>query len=321
MKRTIFAGLLGLSVFALSACTSQKAAESTTQGNEGDYKIAVLQLVQHDALDLSNKGFFAALDDAGIKYTADQQNAGGEQSSAALIAEKFANDKPDLIFAIATPAAQAAASASSDIPILVTAVTDPAASGLVESNEKPGNNVTGTSDLNPVKEQIDLLQKIVPEAKKIAILYSNAESNSEIQAELAHKYAEEAGLEWEDFTVSGSNELQSVAESMIGRVDAIYIPTDNIVSAGVSAVAMVANENALPIICGEEGMLPGGALATYGVDYYELGYLTGQQAVRILTQGAKPADMPIEYLDSTKLEIAVNEEVAELLGIDVSEIK
>lgn len=327
MKKRVFTSLLGLSLLLMAGCAAKSSETTeTTQaaqaaGKKETYKIGVLQLVQHDALDLANKGFFAALDDAGISYEADQQNAGGEQSSAVLIAEKFANDKPDLIFAIATPGAQAAAAANTEIPIIITAVTDPAVSGLVESNEKPGNNVTGTSDLNPVKEQIDLLKKLVPEAKKIAILYSSAESNSKLQADLAHEYAKEIGLEYEDYTISSSNELQSVTESMIGKVDAIYVPTDNMVSAGISAVAMVANENKLPIICGEEGMLPGGALATYGVDYFELGYLSGKQAIRILTEGAKPSEMPIEYLDAKQLEVAVNEEVAELLGIDVSLIK
>lgn len=290
------------------------AADGTT------YKIGVIQLVEHAALDATNEGFIAALDDAGISYVVDQQNAQGDQSACQTIAEKLVNDKNDLIFAIATPAAQAVAGATTDIPILVSAVTDPADAGLVNSNENPGGNVSGTSDLTPVKEQIDLLQQLLPDAKKVGIIYCSAEANSEFQANMAIEACEAAGLEHEIFTVSSSNEIQSVVESMASKVDVIYAPTDNTIAAGMTTVAMVATDNGIPIICGEENMVVAGGLATYGINYYELGYMAGEQAVEILKNGADISTMPIGYLPAEKCTIAANTETAEALGIDLSGI-
>lgn len=223
-----------------------------------------------------------------------------------------------MILAIATPAAQAVAGATSDIPILVTAVTDPQSSDLVDSNQLPGGNVSGTSDLTPVKEQIALLKQILPDAKSVGILYCSAESNSEIQARMAREAIEAEGMTAVDYTVASSNEIQTVVASMVGKVEAIYTPTDNTVAAGMATVAMIANDNGLPVICGEEGMVEQGGLATYGIDYYELGYLTGQQAVEILTKGQDISKMPIGYLPLEKCKLTVNEETAKILGIDVS---
>ena len=286
-------------------------------GKVGDGLYAICNGINAPAL-LYNK---TALDEAGIQYDLDSQNASGDQSACQTVASKFANDKKDLILAIATPAAQAVAGAVTDTPVLITAVTDPAESGLVDDNQKPGGNVTGTSDLTPVKEQIDLLKQILPDAKKVGILYCSAESNSEIQAQMAREAIEAAGMTSQDFTVSSSNEIQTVVQSMVGKVDAIYAPTDNTIAAGMTTVGMVAGDNNLPVICGESGMVDNGGLATYGIDYYQLGYMTGQQAVRILTEGASPADMPIEYLPVEKCELTVNEETAATLGIDVSNLK
>ena len=341
--------LAGAMVLSMSACGSGKtdaaadttAATTTAAGSEAAssaeetgaesqaeapaegavYKIGIIQLTQHPALDAANQGFIKALDDAGVQYDLDQQNASGDQSVCQTVASKFANDGKDLILAIATPAAQAMAGAVTDTPVLITAVTDPAESGLVDTNEVPGGNVTGTSDLTPVAEQIDLLQKVLPDAKKIGILYCSAESNSEIQAQMARDAIAAAGMESQDFTVSSSNEIQTVVQSMVGKVDAVYAPTDNTIAAGMTTVAMVANDNNLPVICGESGMVNSGGLATYGIDYFQLGYMTGQQAVKILTEGASPADMPIEYLKAENCELTVNEETAQTLGIDVSVLK
>ena len=306
-----------------SAESGEKAAkkqeETKEAAAEGEvYQIGVLQLVQHTALDAANEGFIAALDEAGIPYEADQQNASGDQSACQTVASKFANEKKDLILAIATQAAQAVAGSVSDAPVLVTCVTDPAESGLVESNDKPGANVTGTSDLTPVKEQIDLLKQLVPDAKTVGVLYCSAESNSKIQADMAKEALAAVGMEGKDYTVSSSNEIQTVVQSMAGSVDAIYAPTDNVIAAGMATVGMVAADNKIPVICGEAGMVNQGGLATYGIDYYELGYMTGQQAVKILTEGADPAEMPIEYLPAEKCELTVNQENADALGIDVS---
>lgn len=302
-----------------SAGGAETTGEKTADGKQ--FKIGVLQLVQHTALDAANKGFIKALDDAGLNYTVDQQNAAGDQSTCQTIASKLVNDGNDLILSIATPAAQAVAGATSDIPVLVTAVTDPAASDLVESNDAPGGNVSGTSDLTPVKEQIALLKQILPETKTVGILYASAESNSEIQAKMAKEAIEAEGMTAVDYTVSNSNEIQTVVTSMVGKVDAIYAPTDNTIAAGMTTVAMIANENGLPTICGEEGMVKAGGLATYGIDYFELGYLTGQQAVKILKDGEDISKMAIEYLPAEKCKLSVNEDTAKALGIDVSNLK
>ncbi len=340
-KKILSLILAGAMMMSLTACggktgesksssTETTTAQATTEGaattgektaDGKQYKIGVLQLVQHTALDAANKGFIKALDDAGLNYVADQQNAAGDQSTCQTIASKLVNDGSDLILSIATPAAQAVAGTTTDIPVLVTAVTDPAASDLVASNDAPGGNVSGTSDLTPVKEQISLLKKILPDAKSVGILYASSESNSEIQAKMAREAIEAEGMTAVDYTVSSSNEIQTVVTSMVGKVDAIYAPTDNTIAAGMTTVAMVANENGLPTICGEEGMVKAGGLATYGIDYFELGYLTGQQAVKILKDGDDISKMPIEYLPADKCKLSVNEETAKALGIDVSNIK
>ena len=306
---------------AVEETATEAVAEETVTDGDKTYKIGVIQLVEHAALDASNQGFEAALKESGLKYELDQQNAQGDQSACATIASKLVNDGDDLILAIATPAAQAVAAETTEIPIVVTAVTDPADSGLVESNEAPGGNVTGSSDLTPVKEQIDLLKKLLPEAKKVGILYCTAESNSEIQATMAKDAITAAGMEYEEYTVSSSNELQQVVESAVGKVDALYAPTDNTIAAGMATVAMVANESKLPVICGEEGMVDAGGLATYGIDYYQLGYKAGQMAVKILKGEAKPADMPIEYLEAAQCALKTNQETADALSIDLSVLK
>ncbi len=303
------------------AADSSEASESSSGGEAADgttYRIGLLQYVQHDALDKCWDGFIAALEDSGISYELDDQNAAGDTPTCTTIAQKFVNDGDDLIFAIATPAAQACAAETEDIPIVLTAVTDPAASGLVETNEQPGGNVTGSSDLTPVADQIGLLKQIFPDAQTVGILYCSAESNSEIQAQMAREACEAAGMTAVDYTVATSNDIQTVVESMVGNVDVIYTPTDNVIAAGMPTVAMIANANGLPTIVGEEGMCTAGGLATYTIDYEELGRIAGEMAVEILTEGASPADMPIEYYPSDKLRLVVNEDTAAELGVDVS---
>ena len=228
------------------------------------------------------------------------------------------NDGDDLILAIATPAAQAVAGVTTEIPIVGTAITDFADSGLVESNDAPGENVTGSSDLTPIKAQISLLQKVLPEAKTVGVLYCSAESNSEIQLQMTKEACAAAGLDVEEFSVASSNEIQSVVESAVGKVDCLYTFTDNTIAAGMNTVSMVANENNLPVICGEQGMVEAGGLCTYSIDYYELGYIAGEMAVKILKGEAEPATMPIEYYPEEKCEFVGNEETAKLLGIDIS---
>lgn len=320
-RRTLLSGM-GLAALSLAACggsASDDGAAAPTEAAEGTtYKIGVLQLVEHEALDASNEGFVAALEEAGIAYEIDQQNAQGDQSACQTIAAKLVNDGDDLILAIATPAVEAVAGATSDIPIVGTAVTDFAESGLVASNDEPGGNITGSSDLTPVAEQIDLLVKLLPEAKTVGVLYCTAESNSEIQVSMAEEACAAANLEAVRYSVSSSNEIQQVVESMVGKVDALYCPTDNTVAAGMATVAMVANENKIPTICGEVGMVNAGGLASYSIDYFELGKRAGNMAVRILVDGESPATMAIEHLAAEECELVTNADTAAALGIDLS---
>lgn len=302
------------------AVSSETTVETSAEISSETKKIGILQYVQHPALDKANEGFLAALKDSGIDVDIEQQNAGGEQSAAQTIATKLVNDKKDLILAIATPAAQAVAGVGSDIPVVITAVTDPAESGLVASNDAPGGNVTGSSDLTPVAEQIDLLTKILPDAKNVGILYCTAEANSKLQADMAMKALTQKGLSGVSYTVSSSNEIQTVVESMVGKVDAIYVPTDNVIAAGMATVSMIAtNEHKIPIIGAEVAHVENGALATYGLDYFEVGKLAGEQAVEIL-KGKNPADIPIAYLPKDRCKLTINDEVAKQLGIDTSNI-
>lgn len=308
MKK-ILIGMSMLAALALTGCTKKTDAKVL--------KIGVIQLVEHPALDSSYKGFVDGLAEAGFvdgkNIVIDYQNAQGEQANCVTIANKLVNDKDDLILAIATPAAQAVANLTTEIPILVTAVTDPQSANLVKSNEKPDTNVSGTSDLTPVSAQISLLKKIVPNAKTVGLMYCSSEQNSVFQIEIAKKSCAENGLEFIEGSVSNSNEIQQVTQSLVGKVDAIYIPTDNMLAAGMATVAMVANEAKLPVIVGEGGMVASGGLCTYGINYYELGKQTATQAVDILKNGANPKDMPIQYLE--KCDFTKNENTEKALGI------
>lgn len=311
-SKKILVGLLILvmAVGLLSAC-----------GKKGAFKIGVNQLVPHAALDASYDGFIDALKDEGYidgeKIVIDYQNAQNDQTTLNTIATKHVNDGCDLILAISTPSALATLNATKDIPILVTAVTDPADSGLVESNEAPGGNLSGTSDLTPVKLQIELIKKLIPTAETIGVLYSSSESNSKIQVEMAIEAAEELNLKVVEATVSSTNDIEQVVQSLVGRVDVIYAPTDNTIASGMPTVAMVANPNGIPVICGEEGMVSKGGLATYGIDYYKLGWMTGKQAIKIIKGEASTATMPIEYLPDEEFSLTINEEVADQLGIEI----
>lgn len=308
MKK-ILIGMSMLAALALTGCTKKTDAKVL--------KIGVIQLVEHPALDSSYKGFVDGLAEAGFvdgkNIVIDYQNAQGEQANCVTIANKLVNDKDDLILAIATPAAQAVANLTTEIPILVTAVTDPQSANLVKSNEKPDTNVSGTSDLTPVNAQISLLKKIVPNAKTVGLMYCSSEQNSVFQIEIAKKSCAENGLEFVEGSVSNSNEIQQVTQSLVGKVDAIYIPTDNMLAAGMATVAMVANEAKLPVVVGEGGMVASGGLCTYGINYYELGKQTATQAVDILKNGANPKDMPIQYLE--KCDFSKNENTEKALGI------
>lgn len=284
-------------------------------------KIGVLQLIEHNALDSAYKGFVDGLKEAGYEdgknIIIDYQNAQGEQANCITIGQKFINDKSDLILAIATPAAQAIANMTKDIPILITAVTDPADSKLVADNNAPGGNVTGTSDLTPVEAQIELLKEIIPNVKTVGLLYCSSEQNSVFQINIAKKKLDAMGIKYIDIAISNLNEIQQVIQNIIGKVEAIYTPTDNMIANGMATVALMTEPAKLPVICGEGGMTMLGGTATYGINYYELGKLTSTQAVSILKGDKKTSEMPIEYLQ--KFDLVVNTNMIESIGLTIPE--
>ncbi len=301
---------------APAAATPSAPAEPAATDAAKPLKIGIIQLTQHAALDAACEGFIEGINAAGLDVEIDVQNAQGEQAICSTIATKFVNDGVDLIMAIATPAAQAAAQATKNIPILITAVTDPVSAGLVASNEAPGGNVSGTSDMNPVAKQIDLLIKLAPTAKTVGIMYNSSEDNSIIQADMARAAIEAQGLTAVELTVSASNEVQAVAQSAIGKVDALYLPTDNLMADTVATISMVATPAGIPIICGESNMVNGGGLATYGISYKQLGLQTAAQAIKILAEGADISTMPIEFC-SADLDLTINQDIATQLGITI----
>ncbi|MBR5516944.1 MAG: ABC transporter substrate-binding protein [Firmicutes bacterium] len=313
MKKVIAVLMIVMMTIGLCACGGGSDDEML--------KIGVIQLVKHDALDKTYQGFVDGLKELGyedgVNIEIDYQNASGEQANCLSIAESMVNDNKDLIFCIATPAAQAAASKTNEIPILVSAVTDPAGSGLVASNEEPGCNVSGTSDLTPVEDQIKMIKEILPNAKKIAVLYASNESNSAIQVKMAKDAAKKVGLEVVEASVSNSNEVQQVVAALQGKVDAIYAPTDNTIAAAMPTVASAATPAGIPVICGEAGMVEAGGLATYALDYYNLGKMTAKQAVQVLVEGADIAKMPIGYANGDELKYAVNKALATQLKITI----
>lgn len=278
-------------------------------------KIGIAQIAEHPALDGARQGFMDVLKEEGIEVEYDYQNAQGDLSNVNTIAQKFALDRPDLILAIATPTAQAVANVITDIPILITAVTDPVFAGLVESAEKPGTNVTGTNDMNPIDRQLELVLKFKPEAEKLGIVYNAGESNSVLQVKIAKEVSEELGLKLVEATADSTATVLQAAQSLVGKVDALYVPTDNTVISAIESVIMVAEDNRLPLIVGEESALPKGALATIGLDYYRLGRQTGQMALKIINGEASPETMPIESLKNMRM--VINAVAADRMDVEI----
>ncbi|MBP6491970.1 MAG: ABC transporter substrate-binding protein [Clostridia bacterium] len=317
------AALLALSVMVVTVGTGCGSAEKedAKASEEKVLNVGIVQYMDHVALDSARQGFVDALSDNGYvdgeKIVIDLQNAQGDQSNLSTISDRFVSNNMDLVLAIATPATQAIAGKTTDIPILGTAVTDYVSARLVDSNEAPGGNVTGTTDMNPIEEQIDLLVQLVPEAKTVGLLYTSSEDNSILQAELAKKAIEAKGLKTVEVTVTNSNDVQQATQSIVSQCDAIYIPTDNVFASAMPVVHGVTSESKTPVICGESGMVNTGGLATLGINYYDLGYQTGLMGVKILKGEAEPATMAIE--SATGFDFVINGTVAEEIGLTIPE--
>lgn len=285
--------------------------------------IGVIQQMDHVALNAARDGFIKALEDNGYvdgqNIKLNIQNGQGEMSNLATIADLFVGDNADLVLAIATNAAttMATKTINNPIPVLGTAITDYVQPGLVESNEKPGYNISGTSDMNPVDAQIKLIKELFPETKTVGVLYTSSEANSVLQAKMAKDSIEALGMKYVEVTVANTNDVQQATQQIVSMCDAIYIPTDNVFAASMPGVLNVTQNSKTPVITGESGMAMSGGLCTLGISYYDLGYETGLMAVKVL-QGANISEMPIQFA-TTGFEYCFNKTVADLIGFEIPE--
>ena len=303
---------------AASSTASSAAASGSAAADGQKFTVGICQLVQHAALDAATQGFEDALTASfGDNVTFDFQNAQGDSATCATIANGFVSAGVDLIMANATPALQAAQSATNSIPVLGTSVTEyGVALGLSDFSGTVGGNISGTSDLAPLDQQADMIVEWMPDAKKVGLLYCSAEANSQYQVDEVQKYLEAKGVTATQYAFSDSNDLSSVCQKAADENDALYVPTDNTVAANTGIVDGICRPAKKPVFAGEEGICSGCGVATLSISYYDLGYTTGEMAVKILNGEADVSTMPIEYTDVTK---KYNKAICEDLGLTVPE--
>ncbi len=312
MKKAFALVLAVCMVFALCACGA-----SSAKAEEESYTVGVCQLVQHPALDAATEGFQAALKDKlGDKVKVDVQNASGDSPTCSVIVNQFVSDQVDLIMANATPALLAAQSATGDIPILGTSITDYASAlGIEDWNGATGINISGTSDLAPLDGQAAMIKELFPDAERVGVLYCSAEPNSKYQADTIDQILADLGYTVTEYTFADSNDVASVTATAVGENDVLYIPTDNTAASCTEAINNVALPAGVPIVCGEENLCKGCGLATLSINYYDLGYATGEMAYEVLANGADVATMQIQF--APKFTKEFNAANAEALGISV----
>ena len=303
--------ILAVLIASLLICTGAMAQDT--------YTVGISQLVQHVALDAATQGFQDALvEKLGDNVTFDVQNASGDSNTCSTIVNSFISNGVDLIMANATPALQAAVAATGDIPILGTSVTDYAtALDIDDWAGHTGMNVSGTSDLAPLDEQAKILNELFPEAKKVGLLYCSAEPNSKYQVDVIKGYLEEMGYECTEYTFADSNDVASVTQNAVDGSDVLYIPTDNTAASCTEAIRNVVEPAKMPVIAGEEGLCAGCGVATLSINYYDLGYATGEMAYEILVNGADVSTMDVRFAPIVTKEY--NAEMCEMLGIEVPE--
>ena len=303
---------------AAASSVASSAAASSAAASSDSYTVGICQLVQHAALDAATQGFEDALTaEFGDNVKFDFQNAQGDSATCATIANGFVSAGVDLIMANATPALQAAQSATNEIPVLGTSVTEyGVALGLSDFSGTVGGNISGTSDLAPLDQQADMIVEWMPEAKKMGLLYCSAEANSQYQVDEVQKYLEAKGVTATQYAFSDSNDLSSVCQKAADENDALYVPTDNTVAANTGIVDGICRPAKKPVFAGEEGICAGCGVATLSISYYDLGYTTGEMAVKILKGEADISTMPIEYTDVTK---KYNKAVCDDLGLTAPE--
>ncbi|WP_203246354.1 ABC transporter substrate-binding protein [Sporosarcina beigongshangi] len=311
--------ILFSAVLLLAACAGEDNNESIGNEDGGKkYKVGVTQIVEHPSLNAAFEGFKQALEDAGLDVEYQVQNAQNDNSANTTIATNLVNSGVDLIFANSTSSVQAVASETQEIPIVFTSVTDAVGAQLVDSLENPGGNVTGTIDLHP--DVIPLTMKFLKEqleAKNIGVVFNAGEQNARVQIDKVKELAKEMDLNIIEASVVTSADVKQAVDSLIGKVDSLYIIKDNTVVSALESVTSAAFDNQLPMMVGELDSVKRGGLAAYGFSYHDLGYETGQMAVKILTGESKPAELPVQV--TKNLKFVVNEETASAIGLDIKE--
>ncbi len=303
MKRLLLALMLSALCFApISASAAGKV-------------ISVNQFVEHPALDAVLKGTQDYFKDNKLDVTFNVHNAQANMATTVQIASQVLGENPDLVVAIATPSAQACAQKITTIPILATAVTDHVGAGLVKSLEHPGGNVSGTSDMLPVAKQLDLIREFHPDMKSLGVIYNSGEANSVTLVNILRAACAERGITLEEATILNSAGVYQAAKSLVGRADAVYIPTDNTVVSALESVVKVCHQNKLPLYAADNSSVERGCIAALAFDYYKLGYQTGAMAKRLLFDGADVSTMPVESLE--QLSLHVNLPAAEAMGVTV----
>ena len=293
--------------------------KASNKKNNDIIKIGISQMIEHEALDLIYKGIEDELNEyyknSNKKIDIDYQNAQGEQANCNTIAQKFVNDKKNIIIAIGTPSAQSAVNLTKDIPIIVSGIGDPIGAKLVTNLNKPNVNVTGTINLPPIEKQIELMHTLMPNAKKIGLLYCSSEINSSYQIKLAKEKLDSLGLEYTDLTVANANEIQQMMINAANKVDAIFSPTDNIIANSMANVAMIEESEKIPVVCADASMTKIGGTVTYSVDYYEMGKLTAKKTIEVLEGIKDIKNIPLETVD--KFNFIVNTNMITKLGLSI----
>lgn len=296
----------------------QAGGEAQPAGNGTVYNIGICQLLQHPALDAATEGFRDALveglGEANVKF--DEQNASGDSATCSTIINQFVSADVDLILANATASLQAAHAGTGDIPILGTSITDYATALEIDDwTGSTGMNISGTSDLAPLKDQAAMLNELFPDAKTVGLLYCSGEPNSRYQADTIQEYLEGYGYTCETYTFADSNDIASVTTSAAGACDVIYVPTDNTAASNTEVINNVCLPAKVPIIAGEEGLCAGCGVATLSISYYDIGYKAGEMAMDILVNGKDVSSMPIEFAPNVTKEY--NGSICTELGITV----
>lgn len=322
MKFVSVIAVIAMLMMTMAGCGGESSnnGSSAESGSADAYQIGIVQQLEHPALDEATEGFKQALIDKlgedGVKF--DTQNAQNEQANCSTISQGFVSGNVDLIMANGTNALQAASAATADIPIVATSITDyGTALNITDWTGASGTNVTGTSDLAPLKEQAEMIKELVPDVQKVGLLYCSAEANSAYQIGEIEKYLDEMGIAYEEYAAADSNEIQAVTTSAIADCDCLYIPTDNTMAGNTEIVNNIAQPEGIPVIAGEEGICSGCGIATLTISYYDIGYAAGEMAYEILENGADPGTMEVQTAENVTKKY--NPTICEALGITIPE--